>query len=58
MRPQGAEEAGKQATPAEQAQVNAELAAYRRANPGTARPDSINNGADDDASGVVAVIVL
>jgi hypothetical protein len=58
VRPQGAEETGKQATPAEQARVNAELAEYRRANPGTARPDSINNGADDDASGSMTVLEI
>ncbi|MBW3631143.1 MAG: M28 family peptidase [Gemmatimonadetes bacterium] len=58
VRPQGAEQANKRATPAEQAQVNAELAAYRLANPGTARTDSINNGADDDASGSMAVLEI
>jgi hypothetical protein len=56
VRPGGAEDEGKQATPAQQAQVNAELAAWRRAHPNSARPDSIHNGADDDGSGSVAVL--
>jgi hypothetical protein len=58
VRPQGAEEGNKQATPDEMARVNAELAAYRRANPGPMRMDTINNGADDDASGSMTVLEI
>ena len=57
-RPGGAEEQDPRATPEEQTRINAELAAYRQANPGTARADSINNGADDDASGSMAVLEI
>jgi hypothetical protein len=56
VRPGGAEDGGKQATPEEQAQVNAQLAAWRSAHPGTERLDSISNGADDDGSGSVSVL--
>jgi hypothetical protein len=56
VRPGGAEDEGKQATPAQQAQVNADLAAWRAAHPNSARPDSIFNGADDDGSGSVTVL--
>jgi hypothetical protein len=58
VRPGGAEDQGKVATPAQQAQVNAALARWRAANPGTARADSIYNGADDDASGSVTVLEI
>lgn len=58
VRPEGAEQNGKQATPAEQAQVDSILAAYRKAHPGTARLDSISNGADDDGSGTVSVLEI
>ena len=58
VRPGGAEDGGKQATPEQQAEVNAVLAAYRTAHPGTQRPDSINNGADDDGSGSVSVLEI
>jgi len=58
VRPEGAEQTGKQATPAEQAQVDSELAAWRAAHPGTSRPDSIDNGADDDGSGTVSVLEI
>ena len=58
VRPGGAEQSGKQATPAEQARVNAELAAWRQAHPGTERQDSISNGADDDGSGTVGVLEI
>jgi hypothetical protein len=58
VRPGGAEQGGKQATPDEQAQVNALLATWRTAHPGTARQDSISNGADDDGSGTVSVLEI
>ncbi|MGB7211185.1 MAG: M28 family peptidase [Gemmatimonadales bacterium] len=58
VRPNGAEEGGKQATPEEQAEVNTLLAAWRTKHPGTARLDSIYNGADDDGSGSVTVLEI
>ncbi len=58
VRPGGAEDGGKQATPDQQAKVNADLAEWRSAHPGTARPDSISNGADDDGSGSVSVLEI
>ena len=58
VRPGGAEDGGRQATAEQQAQVNAQLAAYRAAHPGSARADSISNGADDDGSGSVSVLEI
>jgi hypothetical protein len=58
VRPGGAEDGGKQATPEQQAQVNKVLAEYRATHPGTQRADSINNGADDDGSGSVSVLEM
>lgn len=58
VRPGGAEDNGRQATPEEQAQVNADLAAWRAAHPNGQRPDSISNGADDDGSGSVSVLEI
>lgn len=58
VRPGGAEDGGKQATPEQQAEVNQVLAAYRAAHPGTQRADSISNGADDDGSGSVSVLEI
>ena len=58
VRPQGAEQSGKQATPDEQAWVNRELARWRAAHPNSSRPDSIANGADDDGSGSVSVLEI
>jgi len=58
VRPQGAEQTGKQATPAEQAQVDSQLATFRAAHPGSERLDSIDNGADDDGSGTVSVLEI
>lgn len=58
VRPGGAEDAGNQATPEQQAAVNRELAAFRAAHPGSMRPDSIDNGADDDGSGSVSVLEI
>jgi len=56
VRPRGVEDARLGATPAQTETVNRELAAYRAAHPGTARRDSIFNGADDDGSGSVALL--
>ncbi|HEY0777203.1 MAG TPA: M28 family peptidase, partial [Gemmatirosa sp.] len=56
VRPEGAEDQGKEATPEQQARVNAMLADYRKAHPGSMRADSISNGADDDGSGSVSVL--
>ncbi|HET7024772.1 MAG TPA: M28 family peptidase, partial [Gemmatimonadales bacterium] len=58
VRPNGADQGGKQATPEEQAEVNTVLAAWRAKHPGTARLDSISNGADDDGSGTVSVLEI
>jgi len=58
VRPGGAEDGGLRATSAQQAEVNKVLADYRAAHPGTQRPDSINNGADDDGSGSVSVLEI
>ena len=56
VRPEGADDGGNQATAEQQAQVNAELAAFRAKYPQSARQDSINNGADDDGSGSVSTL--
>jgi hypothetical protein len=59
VRPGGAEDAGKQATPAQQAAFDSTYAAWKAANPrAVVRPDSISNGADDDGSGSVAVLEI
>ncbi|HSB55641.1 MAG TPA: M28 family peptidase, partial [Gemmatimonadales bacterium] len=58
VRPGGAENNNRQATPEQQAQVNADLAAWRAAHPNSQRPDSISNGADDDGSGSVSVLEI
>jgi hypothetical protein len=58
VRPGGAEDGAKQATPEQQAEVNKVLAAFRAAHPGAQRPDSIDNGADDDGSGSVSVLEI
>jgi len=58
VRPEGAEQNGKPATPAEQSEVDSILAAYRTAHPGNARLDSISNGADDDGTGTVSVLEI
>jgi len=58
VRPGGAEDGNRQATPEQQQQVNAELAAWRAKHPDSARPDSISNGADDDGSGSVSVLEI
>jgi len=56
VRPEGADDGGRQATPAQQASVDSLLAAYRAAHPGSTRVDSISNGADDDGSGTVSAL--
>ena len=56
VRPEGADDGGKQATPAQQASVDSLLAAYRATHPGSTRVDSISNGADDDGSGTVSAL--
>ncbi|HYK11874.1 MAG TPA: M28 family peptidase [Gemmatimonadales bacterium] len=58
VRPEGAEQGGKPATPDQQAEVDSILAAYRKGHPGTERLDSISNGADDDGSGTVSVLEI
>ena len=58
VRPEGADDAGKQATPEQQAAVDSTLAAFRTAHPVAARADSISNGADDDGSGTVAALEI
>ena len=58
VRPEGADDGGKQATPEQQDEVNRLLAEYRAAHPGEQRLDSIANGADDDGSGSVTVLEI
>jgi len=58
VRPEGADDAGKQATPEQQARVDSLLAQFRAAHPGRSRADSIDNGADDDGSGSVAALEI
>jgi hypothetical protein len=58
VRPEGADDRGRQATPGQQAEVDSLLAAWRSAHPGTQRADSIDNGADDDGSGTVSVLEI
>ncbi len=58
VRPEGADDARKQPTAEQLAQVNQRLAAWRAAHPGTARIDSISNGADDDGSGSVSALEI
>ena len=58
VRPEGADDGRKQATPEQQAQANAELAAFRAKYPHSMRVDSIDNGADDDGSGSVTVLEI
>ncbi len=58
VRPEGADDGGKQATPELQARADSLLAAWRASHPGTSRRDSIDNGADDDGSGTVSVLEI
>jgi hypothetical protein len=56
VRPEGADDGGKQATPAQQALVDSLLTGFRAKHAGAARIDSISNGADDDGSGTVSAL--
>ena len=56
VRPGGAEDNAKKATPDQQTEVNALLAEWRATHP--TRMDSIYNGADDDGSGSVSVLEI
>ncbi len=56
VRPGGAENSSTLASAAQQEEINASLAEWRKANP--SRLDSIYNGADDDGSGSVAVLEI
>ena len=58
VRPEGADDAGKQATPEQQARVDSLLARFRSGHRGESRADSIANGADDDGSGSVAALEI
>jgi hypothetical protein len=58
VRPEGADDGGKQASAAQQWTVDSLLAAWRAAHPGSQRPDSIDNGADDDGSGTVSALEI
>jgi Peptidase family M28 len=58
VRPLGLDSRNGPATPEQMAEVNRELAAWRTAHPGTARLDSIDNGADDDGSGTVTALEI
>ena len=58
VRPEGADDARKQPTPEQLAQVSQRLAAFRAAHPGRTRIDSISNGADDDGSGSVSALEI
>ena len=56
VRPEGADDGGKQATPAQQVLVDSILTGFRAKHAGAARIDSISNGADDDGSGTVSAL--
>jgi hypothetical protein len=58
MRPQGANDRVSidAVTPAQWGEINALIAAARRIRP--ARPDTVNNGADDDGSGTVVMLEI
>ena len=58
VRPEGADDGGKRATPEQQADVDKRLAAYRAKHPHSERADSIDNGADDDGSGSVSALEI
>ncbi len=58
VRPEGADDSRNQPTPTQQKEVDSLLAVYRAAHPGSARQDSVYNGADDDGSGSVAVLEI
>ena len=54
VRPEGADDGGKPATPQDWPKVHSLLDSLRKVH--VARPDSIFNGADDDASGSMAIL--
>jgi len=56
IRPSGADSQDHPATAEEQARINQLLDSLRKLHP--ARPDSIDNGADDDGSGTVTVLEI
>ena len=56
VRPGGEDDAARAATPEEMTRVRAILDSLRRIHP--PRPDSIDNGADDDGSGTVALLEI
>ena len=56
IRPQGADDPQRTPTAAEQARITTLLQSARRT--GFARPDSVMNGADDDASGSMTVLEI
>ena len=56
VRPGGAEDGQKRASPEQQTEINALLAEWRATHP--TRMDSIYNGADDDGSGSVSVLEI
>ena len=56
MRPQGANDRVATVTPEQWAQINALIAKARAVRP--ARPDTVNNGADDDGSGTVVLLEI
>lgn len=58
VRPEGADDASKQGSASQQAEVDSLLAAFRAIHPSSARVDSIDNGADDDGSGTVTVLEI
>ncbi|MDE3127116.1 MAG: M28 family peptidase [Gemmatimonadota bacterium] len=58
VRPMGNDSPNGSATAQQMAEVNEDLAAWRAAHPGTARLDSIDNGADDDGSGTVTALEI
>ncbi|HTO72326.1 MAG TPA: M28 family peptidase, partial [Gemmatimonadales bacterium] len=58
VRPGGAEDGGKQATPEQQATINTMIADWRTRHPNSMRQDSISNGADDDGTGSVSVLEI
>ena len=56
VRPEGADDRGEEATPAQARTVDSLLALYRAGHPD--RVDSISNGADDDGSGSVTALEI
>jgi len=56
VRPEGADDGGKQPTAAQQSEVDSVLAAYRKTHDD--RMDSVYNGADDDGSGSVTALEI